>query len=328
MSPRIDAQAMTSASTTFAPTAPDGLARQARNLERRSLDLITRAAPSCSTSYDSLVARTNLERGRYYGRTLRKRTFGDLVLVYSRHAAGSRLPRHSHEHAYFCVNDGGVYAEEYGRRRRLCRPGTLVFHPAAERHCETHHEPVASLNVEVGGTWLRRFAELGCSLDQPAEFRSNAVAAAGARILREFREADEDSALAIEALTWEILAASSTGSPGDEATKPRWLLEAREALDARLDEPPTLQSLAADAGVHPVHFAAAFRRFYGCSVGEYLRRRRVQLARRRLGETDLPLAAIAAEAGFADQSHMTRMFKRFVGVTPGQYRTFLAFKRA
>jgi AraC-like DNA-binding protein len=76
-----------------------------------------------------------------------------------------------------------------------------------------------------------------------------------------------------------------------------------------------------------VHFAAVFRRHYGCSVGEYLRRRRVHRARQRLAETDLPLAEIATEAGFADQSHLTRMFKRFVGLTPGQYRTFLAFKK-
>jgi len=278
--------------------------------------------------YASSVVETSLERGRYYGRALQKRTFGDLVLVYSRHAAGSRLPRHSHEHAYFCVNDGGVYAEEYGRRRRECRPGMLVFHPPGERHCEMHYEPVASLNVELGGAWLRRFAELGCSLDQPAEFQRDDVAGAGARILREFQEPDEDSELAIEALTWEILAASSTSALGPDETKPRWLLEAREVLDARLGEPPTLRSLAEEAGVHPVHFAAVFRRFYGCSVGEYLRRRRVHHARRRLAETDMPLAKIATEAGFADQSHLTRMFKRFVGLTPGQYRTFLAFKKS
>ena len=51
-----------------------------------------------------------------------------------------------------------------------------------------------------------------------------------------------------------------------------------------------------------------------------------RLARHQLSERHRPLSQIAAEAGFADQSHFTRTFKRFTGLTPRQYRTFLAFK--
>ena len=61
-------------------------------------------------------------------------------------------------------------------------------------------------------------------------------------------------------------------------------------------------------------------------MGEYARRRRLDYARRQLADPDRPLAQIAADAGFADQSHLTRVFKRFTGLTPGQYRTFLPFK--
>jgi AraC-like DNA-binding protein len=203
----------------------------------------------------------------------------------------------------------------------------LVFHPPGETHRESHHDQVGSLNVEIGGTWLRRFAELGCTLDRPAEFAGGLVAEAGLRILREFREPDRDSALTVEGLTWEILAASSAYRTGENRFMPRWVAEARELLDAQLDAVPRLRSLADAVGVHPVHFAAVFRRFQGCSVGEYVRRRRIDHVRRRLRETDDALAEIATEAGFADQSHLTRTFKRFVGLTPGQYRTFLAFKK-
>jgi len=271
--------------------------------------------------------KTILRTGRFYGRALEERREGDLVLIYSEHAGASRLPRHSHEHAYFCVNDGGVYEEEYGRRRRTCKPGMLVFHPPGESHSESHNDRVASLNVEIGEAWLRRFAELGCTLDRPAEFRSDKVASAGVQILREFLQPDADSGLSIECLTWEILAASAACDTEVDRVGPGWVREARELLDARLREAPSLRTIAHAVGVHPVHFAAVFRRFYGCSVGEYLRRRRLDQARRRLAETNESLAEIAMEAGFADQSHMTRVFRRFVGVTPGQYRTFLAFKK-
>ena len=97
-------------------------------------------------------------------------------------------------------------------------------------------------------------------------------------------------------------------------------------IDAHLQKPPALRTLAGEAGVHPVYFAAAFRRFYGCSPGEYARRRRIDFARKQIANPELPLARIAVDAGFADQSHLTRVFKRFTGLTPREYRTFLAFK--
>jgi AraC family transcriptional regulator len=271
---------------------------------------------------------SQVARGQFYGRALTRRRIGDLLLIDSRHLAGSRLSRHSHETAYFCLNHGvGTYEEEYGRRRRSCRPGMLVVHPPGEVHSQNHLGAVASLNVEVGPAWLRRVTELEGPLDQPTEFRGCEIGAAGFQLFREFRNADQDSPLAIESLCWEILVASLDNR--DQAAgvgRPRWLVEARDLLDAGIREPLTLKGIAREAGVHPVHFAATFRRFYGCSVGEYLRRRRLRYARRKLAVLELPLAQIAIDAGFADQSHLTRTFKRFTGMTPGRYRTFLRFK--
>jgi AraC family transcriptional regulator len=250
-----------------------------------------------------------LPRGRFFGRTLKRRQLDELVLIESRHAAGSRLARHSHEHAYFCVNYGGTYSEQYGRRRRRCRSPMLVFHPPGESHAEEHDSDVATLNVELSGSWLRRIAEFSAPLDQPAEFGGGAVVTSGRQILQEFRRNDTDSALAIEALTWEILAASAnTRMRLVDARAPRWLRDARDLLDAHIGEPTSLRTIAADAGVHPVHFAATFRRFLGCSVGEYARRRRFECARRKLADLELPLSEVAAEVGFADQSHLTRTF--------------------
>jgi AraC family transcriptional regulator len=200
-----------------------------------------------------------------------------------------------------------------------------VFHPPGEAHSETHHTAVASLNVELGASWLHRLAEAGRTLDSSAEREDANTTQAASLLLAELRRRDPDSPLVIESLASEILQAL-VGEPAASRMGPRWLRSARELLDGRFDEPVSLRGLAREAGVHPVHFAAAFRRFHGCSVGEYLRRRRLQYARRRLANTEVPLAQVASEAGFADQSHLTRTFKRFTGMTPSRYRTFLLFK--
>src|SRR5262249_59202959 len=91
---------------------------------------------------------------------------------------------------------------------------------------------------------------------------------------------------------------------------PRWLARVRDILHEGFARSPTLGELAERAGMHPVHVATAFRQHYGCTVGAYLRRRRVECACRQLTTSAAPLAEIALTAGFADQSHFSRVFKR------------------
>jgi AraC family transcriptional regulator len=267
-----------------------------------------------------------LERGRFLGRTLRSRQVGDLLLADVEYAAGARLPRHTHERPYFCLIRQGTYTEQYSRRSRVCRPAMLVFHPPGEQHAEAFGgESVSSLNVELGPNWLSRMRDSGLPIDQPAELHREA-ADLGHALFRELLKTDSHSDLAIESLTASILARLRPRGGPAGGTMPRWLQEAPDMVDAHPGHPLTLAAAAAAAGVHPVHFAASFRRWYGCSLGEYGRRRRIELARRQLEHPDRPLAVIAAEAGFADQSHFTRVFKRFTGLTPAEYRTFLPFK--
>ena len=272
--------------------------------------------------------RTRLEPGEFFGRAVAVRRVADLVLVDSLHGAGLRVPRHEHEHAYLSVIRDGSFTERYGRRTRLPAPGVLLVNPPGEAHSERMDaHPVSSLNIELGAGWLRELFELGSPLDRPAAVRHEAIVPLGRRLLREVTRRDGDSALAVESLTWELLHVALGRRPfPTERVRPRWLRDLRDHIDGALDRPPAVRTLAREAGVHPVHFAAVFRRFYGCSLGEYARRRRLDAARTRVADPDVPLSQVALELGFADQSHFTRTFKRFTGMTPGQYRTLLRLK--
>jgi AraC family transcriptional regulator len=127
--------------------------------------------------------------------------------------------------------------------------------------------------------------------------------------------------LALEGLALEILAeASRDGSPDRECTAPRWLIRARDLLHDRFREDLSLVEIAGAVGVHPVHFARTFRRHFRLTAGEYMRRLRVDFASRMLATTDRPLATIALESGFADQSHFTKTFRRQMKMTPGEFR--------
>jgi AraC family transcriptional regulator len=78
--------------------------------------------------------------------------------------------------------------------------------------------------------------------------------------------------------------------------------------------------IARSVGVHPVYLAQVFRRAYGCSISEYLCRRRLEYACFELRGSNTSIAIIAIEAGFYDQGHFSRTFKRLYGITPSEYR--------
>jgi AraC-like DNA-binding protein len=93
----------------------------------------------------------------------------------------------------------------------------------------------------------------------------------------------------------------------------------RELLDARVVEGVSLQEAARVLHAHPAHLVRAFSGAYGIAPHQYLMSRRVGRARRLLLDGLAP-GEVAAAAGFYDQAHLTRHFKRLVGVTPGRYR--------
>lgn len=161
----------------------------------------------------------------------------------------------------------------------------------------------------------------GC-LDRLVELRGRAFSWLAWRLAGELRASDTAAPLAAEGLALELLAATSretrTHRPAGRA--PAWLASAEEILRTRLRDSIGLGELADAVGVHPTHLARVFRARHGVSVGEYGRHLRLAWAAAEISRGDTPLGVIAAQAGFADQSHFTRAFRRYVGMTPARYR--------
>jgi AraC family transcriptional regulator len=141
-------------------------------------------------------------------------------------------------------------------------------------------------------------------------------------LVAELRALDAMAPLAAEGLALELLATATRAAMADSSRRPapRWLAAAEELLRARTGECIRLSDLAAAVGVHPIHLARTFRARHGVSVGEYGRRVRIEWAAAEIARGESSLAAVATEAGFADQSHFTRLFKGYVGTTPARFR--------
>jgi AraC family transcriptional regulator len=124
----------------------------------------------------------------------------------------------------------------------------------------------------------------------------------------------------MEGLLLEILAETARLRGNSGPAVPRWLRTARDFIESNLLRSLGLIEIANACGVHRVHLAREFRRYFRCTVGEYIRRRRVEHACHLIAHSDLPLSEIASQCGFSDQSHFSATFRRQVGVTPARFR--------
>ena len=213
------------------------------------------------------------------------------------------------------VLDGSL-AKTFPRRTVELSGGKSVTIPAGATHAARFGPEGARVLVVKLRSESSPLA--GC-LRRVAEKPAGALGWLACRLAGELHASDEAAPLAAEGLALELLAACARdGRPTRRS--PAWLRSVEEILATELGGPARLGDLARRVGVHPTHLARTFRARHGLSVGEYSRRLRVRWAAAEIARTDVPLAAIAARAGFADQSHFTRLFARNLGTTPAQYR--------
>lgn len=106
----------------------------------------------------------------------------------------------------------------------------------------------------------------------------------------------------------------------DEGGVPSWLSRAQRTVHARFRERLLISELANEAGLHPDYFGRRFRQAVGTDLHGLVRKLRAAWCLEQLVERSVPLSTLAHQAGFADQSHLTRSFKQEVGLPPGAFR--------
>lgn len=254
---------------------------------------------------------------------LKKHQINGYTLFETLYPSKLKQPLHTHTLASFSFVLTGSYIENYGRQTSTRLPATIIFHPLQESHAVDYVSAARILSVQFDFKRFAQIREHSIILDESSSRRSETVAWLGNRIHREFRRMDSFSSLAIEGLVLELLAEASRRKSGtDEKSISRWLMQAKDFLHDNFAESFVLEDVAKIADVHAVHLSRVFRTTFGCTVGEYVRRLRVEFAARQISLTDTPLGEIAHAAGFADHSHFNRTFKSFYGFTPNQYRQF------
>jgi len=214
----------------------------------------------------------------------------------------------------------------------LLRPGEP--RPSELRWQSLSSEPLHMLYIYLSPALLASTAEelascdpAGLTLVERSGFQDPLLTQIGLALWQELEQAAPAKLYAQTAA--QMLAVhllhNYTSLPGNieedaQGLSPRQLRHTRDFILAHLNQDLSLEMLAQQVGFSPYHFARLFRQATGESPHQFVLRQRIERAKWLLRETDMPLAHVALESGFATQSHLTQVFKRYLNLTPRTYR--------
>ncbi len=244
-----------------------------------------------------------------------------LTLRETLHAPGFRIPAHAHDRATICLTVTGQALEIIDGNRVNTQPGGVIIRAPKIIHSNEYGAGShRGFMIELDRKWLETCRHFLTVFEGYRYFSGGPVSALVLRIYRESRVKDSVAPIIVEGLMLELLGHASRSLIKPPVRLPGWLMQARDLLQGRFNDSLNLVEVANIVGVHPTHLARSFKKHYRTTVGEYLRRLRLDWATRQLSETEDSIAEIASAAGFYDQSHFSHLFKQHTGLSPAEFR--------
>ncbi len=254
-----------------------------------------------------------------HGRRAGAITLGPYTITEAFYSPNQRVPLHAHAFSSWTLVLEGSFEEKFAGQDSVCSPGAVLTKSATADHSNIYG-PGGARCLLIETRDAPRESGTNTAFSAPTVFSRGIVPALARQIHKEFRSSDPVR-FSLEALLIELAGATDRSTQSDPAVgKKAWLNSVREQLEAEFRSPPSLADLADYHRVHPVYLCQAFRAAFGISVGQFVRRVRFEWARDSLRLGTGSIADVALEAGFSDQAHFSRDFRRKAGMSPHRFR--------
>jgi AraC family transcriptional regulator len=235
------------------------------------------------------------------------------------YSPGQRVPRHEHELPSWTFVLSGLVEETFSMSSFVCGAGIVLTKPASADHVNLYGpEPTRCVLIErsCAGDSSLYVKKL---FSKPRVFSIGLVPRLAARICRERAGTDRVNRFTMESLLLELQLASTRDVSMPSSPGRKWLGRVRDQLEAEFRSPPSLSELARIHNLHPVYICQEFRSTFGKGIGDFVRDVRFEWACAAIAAGSGSLSDIALAAGFSDQSHMSRDFKKRLGVSPRRF---------
>ncbi len=238
------------------------------------------------------------------------------------HTSDCSLQPHEHESDGITIVTSGDYREIFHRDEFDCVPGTALFKPANVVHANKYG-PYGSRAFHLEFTQQSLLDESISLPRQAIEIPNLKLKRIVLEIRSEFSQPPSSfSSLQLDSLGMELVscAVRCVNRRFRIRRKPTWLNIVLEILDSLDQKLSSLAAISLEVGQPPRTVARQFRRWIGCSVGEYSRKTRIKKAKEKLINSEDGIARVAIEFGYCDQSHFCNEFKKVTGMSPACFR--------
>jgi AraC-like DNA-binding protein len=262
----------------------------------------------------------HLQTGQFYGQTT-ETIYLDGVTLTDTEYTKDKVDWHYHKNAYFTFILQGKLIEENKKETYNCSAGTLLFHNWQEPHFNIKPTGFTrGFHVEMEQKWIDNFSLDLNNLQGNIHILDPDIKFLLYKIFKETKINDNTTPLSLQGLLLQTLAGLQRKKETSIKSKPLWVTKVNEILHDQISEKHSLIELSGTLGIHPVHLSRDFSKHFQCSLGEYIRKLKIEKSLSLLSDKKYSLIDITFECGFSDQSHFIRSFKEVTGINPSAYR--------
>lgn len=264
-----------------------------------------------------------LKTGKFFGETDQTLHLDGITLTNTEYTHGF-VDWHYHENAYFTFLIAGKVIEGNKKEKYTCMPGSLLFH-----HCEEPHYNIKpsgytrGMHIELQKNWFLQNSFYASLLQGNINIINPDVKIMIYTIHKELKVLDGSSEIIIHETILKIVEKMLHKSESTMYHKPAWVSKVKEILYDRSAEKISLKCLADELKIHSVHLSRDFSKHFRCTIGQYMRKIKIEKSLSLLQNKKHSLTDISTMCGFADQSHYLRCFKEFNGLNPSEFRKII-----
>ena len=259
-----------------------------------------------------------LGKGKSTGQIVKSLNNDGAIISTTHYAVGEcSQGMHYHENPHLCFLLQGGDIESRNNLSYQRKTGDVYFYYAGEKHASVARKNLSKhTNIEFEKVFLEKYGFAESQIETAVKNNLDTKFLI-LKIQQEMLIDDNCSHLTIQTLLLNLIEFSKKSL---HEFAPKWVQVLSDLLKDKWNEPITLSELSLATETHPVTISKHFRKYFSCTLGEYLRKLKVDKSIPLIKNSPMSLTEIAHHCGFTDQSHFTKVFKQTTGFLPKEFR--------
>ncbi|MCF6404576.1 AraC family transcriptional regulator [Chitinophaga filiformis] len=256
-----------------------------------------------------------LTDGKFYGNTVQRIELEHFNLTLTVYASDATLPKHHHENPYLSLLLEGNYIEKGSKGDTIIAGGHSIFRPEDHEHANIFDDqPGKCFNLELKNNLSDMF-DREMKTQRTMIFKQSLLDL----FLLHYRFLKGHAADTLDMLSLEIVTSLFTQDQLSRYGQAAWIKTITDRINDMPDDQHLVDVLAAEVNIHPVYLLRKFKEKTGLRLSEYITRVRLEKAANSIVAGQENLTGIGYSSGFYDQSHFSRSFRNYFGVSPRDF---------